>query len=269
MHSPLLHGLLTTFVLAGCALFGARKQPSQQPSAQELTPAQEARLREIGGEPMVTDGRLLLTLDTRKDPAASNLVSCFVDYVNGHKALAKGDEGLAHSSFHRGAAQCARAAHLDDGHYTELAERYGAKCAAAEATLTGRSDLRAARKDMAELEKAEGPRDLYSRDHRIGALLKRASDALGPGDQDLVKVTEEYEQARAPHTKILAKVQAFMERGDIIALFKQRKQLEVEVEALERDARYSDHAKVILQRRRGDLDRVNQQIRAEAQKSNL
>ncbi len=90
----------------------------------------------------------------------------------------------------------------------------------------------------------------------MSGALKQAEDALGKDNADLIEVRKAYEVEYAPRKAAITRVGAFMRKPEVKSMRSDIDRLQQQVSALEKDAKYSEHSRVLLQQRKSDLRRA-------------
>lgn len=238
------------FLLAsGCAFFGIGKKDTG-PSRAE----QEEKLRELGGEQLVADVKMVEALPEGEENGEYQVKQCMTQYLYGHKHLKEGKDTSARGNFLSCHKMCEAAAKRDEGgKYEEFTSRYITDCKDRRMALEGGSHLARAEKKIEEFEKAEGKMNWYYRDMEVRGAFKQAAEALGEDNEDLAKLQAKYDEVKAPREDGLQLAKDFMAREDIRELNQYRDDLRAQIRGLEEDAKYSETAKVLLQQRKRDL----------------
>ena len=246
------------FLLAsGCAFFGIGKKDTG-PSRAE----QEQKLRELGGEQLVADVKMVESLEEGAKTGEYQLKQCMSQYLYGHKHLEEGKDTSARGNFLSCHKMCEAAAERDGGKYEEFTSRYIAECKDRRMALEGGSHLARAEKKIEEFEKAEGKLDWYYRDMEVRGAFKQAAEALGDDNEDLAALQAKYDEVKAPREEGLQLAKDFMARDDIRELNQYRNDLRAQIRGLEEDAKYSETAKVLLQQRKRDLREADDEFTA-------
>ncbi len=135
----------------------------------------------------------------------------------------------------------------------DFAERFTTTCQAREDVLAGASHLDRAKKKLEAFRVAKGSVNQHYRDSEVRGALKQAEEALGPDNVDLVETRRAYKEEFKPRSAAILRVRAFMARPAVRTMRNNIDKLQAEVRALEKDAKYSEHSRVLLGQRRSDL----------------
>lgn len=242
---------------SGCAFFGLADK-SKAPA--KATPEQEEKLREIGGEQLVTDVRFVQDLPEKGESGEYQIHQCMNQYLYGHKHLKEGKDSSARGNFLSCEKMCAAASKYGDDKYLEFTSRYVDDCGARRNKLEGAGHLARARKKMDDFEKATGAMNWYYRDNEVRGAFKQAGEELGEDDEGLVALMAEYETLKEGREDELQRARDFMSSAEIIDLNRRRDDIRAQISGLEKDAQYSETAKVLLGQRKRDLRVLDQEF---------